>query len=137
MLGPALALVGTITFAHSIGEGPVLTENLSALSIHLAALGVLRFPDLFIRLHANSKQATLGMGCLMVAVVAVLLFLTALVGAHCSDGRPTSPGFRCEKGRRATCRATTTTLPRTRWQHLKHRWRRSWVKKTRAEGHPA
>jgi multicomponent Na+:H+ antiporter subunit G len=63
----------------------------------IAALGVVRFPDLFMRLHANTKSATLGVGCLMVAAalqfespaittralaVIVFLFLTAPVGAH-------------------------------------------------------
>ncbi len=63
----------------------------------IAALGVVRLPDLFMRLHASTKSATLGVGCLMVAAAlhfgslsittraaaAVLfLFLTAPVGAH-------------------------------------------------------
>lgn len=63
----------------------------------IAALGVVRFPDLFMRLHASTKSATLGVGCLMVAAalqfdslaittramaVVVFLFLTAPVGAH-------------------------------------------------------
>lgn len=63
----------------------------------IAALGVVRLPDLFMRLHASTKSATLGVGCLMVAAalrfgslsittraaaVVVFLFLTAPVGAH-------------------------------------------------------
>lgn len=63
----------------------------------IAALGVLRLPDLFTRLHASTKSATLGVGCLMVAAalqfgslaiaaraaaVVFFLFLTAPVGAH-------------------------------------------------------
>lgn len=63
----------------------------------LAGLGVLRLPDLFMRLQAATKASTLGVGCLMLGVAvhfqdlavtarAVLLiaffFLTAPVGAH-------------------------------------------------------
>ncbi len=81
-----------------------MAENLSALAMLIgagfmliAALGVLRFPDLFMRLHASTKSATLGVGFLMVAAalefqtltivaraaaVVVFLFLTAPVGAH-------------------------------------------------------
>lgn len=68
-----------------------------AIFIFLAALGVLRFPDLFTRMHANTKSATLGIGFLMVGlalyfgditvstralVVVVFLFITAPIGAH-------------------------------------------------------
>jgi multicomponent Na+:H+ antiporter subunit G len=68
-----------------------------ALAMLLAALGVLRMPDVFTRLQATSKAATLGVGCMMLAVavhfaelavttraVAVVLFtfLTAPIGAH-------------------------------------------------------
>lgn len=81
-----------------------MAQNLSVLFMLvgasfmlIAALGVLRFPDLFMRLHASTKSATLGVGCLMVAAslefqtltvvtravaVVVFLFLTAPVGAH-------------------------------------------------------
>ena len=70
---------------------------LGALAMLLAALGVLRMPDVFTRLQATSKAATLGVGCMMLAVavhfaelavttraVAVVLFtfLTAPIGAH-------------------------------------------------------
>jgi multicomponent Na+:H+ antiporter subunit G len=63
----------------------------------LAGLGVLRLPDLFMRLQAATKASTLGVGCLMLGVAvhfqdlgvttrAVLIiaffFLTAPVGAH-------------------------------------------------------
>jgi multicomponent Na+:H+ antiporter subunit G len=81
-----------------------MAQDLSALFMLIgasfmliAALGVLRFPDLFMRLHASTKSATLGVGFLMVAAalqfqsltvatraaaVVVFLFLTAPVGAH-------------------------------------------------------
>ena len=63
----------------------------------LAGLGVLRLPDLFMRLQAATKASTLGVGCLLLGVAvhfqdlgvttrAVLIvaffFLTAPVGAH-------------------------------------------------------
>lgn len=63
----------------------------------LAAVGVVRMPDVFMRMQATSKAATLGVGCMMLAVAvhfadlavatraaAVILFtfLTAPIGAH-------------------------------------------------------
>lgn len=66
----------------------------------IAAIGVVRFPDLFMRLHSNTKSATLGVGCIMlgtaihailsneprfaVQAIAIILFLliTAPVAAH-------------------------------------------------------
>jgi multicomponent Na+:H+ antiporter subunit G len=63
----------------------------------IAAVGLHRFPDLFCRMHAATKPATLGMLCIAVAVgiavpvqgsvvklllVVVLQFLTAPVAAH-------------------------------------------------------
>ena len=63
----------------------------------LAGLGVLRLPDLFMRLQAATKASTLGVGCMLVGVaihfqdagvttravlVVAFFFLTAPVGAH-------------------------------------------------------
>lgn len=63
----------------------------------LAALGVLRMPDLFTRLQATSKATTLGVGCLMIGVaihfgefgtvlracvIVLLFFVTAPISAH-------------------------------------------------------
>ncbi len=63
----------------------------------LAALGLLKMPDLFLRLQATSKATTLGVGCLMLGVaihfgdfgnvlrsaaIVVLFFVTAPVAAH-------------------------------------------------------
>jgi multicomponent Na+:H+ antiporter subunit G len=63
----------------------------------LAGLGVLRLPDVFMRLQAATKASTLGVGCLLlgvaihfqdlgvtarVALVVAFFFLTAPVGAH-------------------------------------------------------
>lgn len=63
----------------------------------IAAIGVARMPDLFMRLHASTKSATLGAGCLMLGAaihfgelavgaraLAVMVFfvVTAPVAAH-------------------------------------------------------
>ena len=63
----------------------------------LAGLGVLRLPDLFMRLQAATKASTLGVGCMLLGVaihfqdlavtaravlVVAFFFLTAPVGAH-------------------------------------------------------
>ena len=68
-----------------------------ALFMVLAGLGLLRLPDLFMRLQAATKASTLGVGCLLLSVaihfqdpgmttraVLVIAFfcLTAPVGAH-------------------------------------------------------
>jgi multicomponent Na+:H+ antiporter subunit G len=68
-----------------------------ALFMLLAGLGVLRLPDLFMRLQAATKASTLGVGCLLLggavhfqdlsvttrAVLVIGFFcLTAPVGAH-------------------------------------------------------
>ena len=63
----------------------------------VAAIGLLRMPDLFTRMHAATKTGTLGVGCTALAVaiyfenisitlqaimIIVLLFLTAPIAAH-------------------------------------------------------
>jgi multicomponent Na+:H+ antiporter subunit G len=65
--------------------------------IFIAALGMIRFPDLFTRMHAASKSSTLGLGCILVGVVIsfpswlvflksvmvlLFVFLTAPIAAH-------------------------------------------------------
>ncbi|HXH08311.1 MAG TPA: monovalent cation/H(+) antiporter subunit G [Alphaproteobacteria bacterium] len=63
----------------------------------IAAIGVVRMPDIFMRLHCSTKSATLGVGCVMlgaalhfgefaiwaraIAVVA-FIFVTAPVAGH-------------------------------------------------------
>lgn len=62
-----------------------------------AALGILRMPDTYIRMHASTKAGTIGLGLMMVAValhfqdlsvtsraVGILLFvmMTAPIAAH-------------------------------------------------------
>lgn len=70
---------------------------LGALFSLLAAVGLLRLPDIYLRMHAASKAGTMGAGLLFAAVACValdsavilralagfvFLLLTAPVGAH-------------------------------------------------------
>ncbi len=70
---------------------------LGALLIFVAALGALRFRDLYMRMHAASKASSLGLSLMMLSVALaemdpvvwfkalcgiVFLFLTAPVAAH-------------------------------------------------------
>ncbi|MCU0726616.1 MAG: monovalent cation/H(+) antiporter subunit G [Planctomycetes bacterium] len=70
---------------------------LGTLFVLLAAVGILRMPDLFTRMHASSKAATLGAILVLSAVavrsgdaavivrvvlICLFLFLTAPVAAH-------------------------------------------------------
>lgn len=63
----------------------------------IAAMGVLKLPDLFTRMQASTKSATLGVGCTLLAaavhfgeagtathavLVVLFLFLTAPIAAH-------------------------------------------------------
>ena len=63
----------------------------------LAALGVLRMPDVFTRMQASTKASTLGLGCLLIgaalqfgdaaavillASIAAVTFLTTPVSSH-------------------------------------------------------
>lgn len=81
-----------------------MAQNLSAaltligaFFMFVAAVGVARMPDLFMRLHASAKSATLGAGCLLLGaalrfddftvgaralVIVIFLFVTAPVAAH-------------------------------------------------------
>jgi multicomponent Na+:H+ antiporter subunit G len=70
---------------------------IGALFSTVAALGVVRMPDLFMRLHCSTKSATLGVGCMMLGAAlhfggvpvwaramatVVFLLVTAPVAAH-------------------------------------------------------
>jgi len=74
-----------------------ILSTLGALFILLAAVGVVRMPDLYLRISVTTKAATLGIGLILGAaaiyfgdtaitsrVFAIILFmlLTAPVGAH-------------------------------------------------------
>lgn len=74
-----------------------ILSTLGALFIFLAAVGVVRMPDLYLRISVTTKAATLGIGLILIAsavyfndlsittrVLAIILFmlLTAPVGAH-------------------------------------------------------
>jgi multicomponent Na+:H+ antiporter subunit G len=71
--------------------------SIGAAFVLLAAIGVLKMPDLFLRISVTTKAATLGVGLMLVGVsihfsdfytttrsVAIVLFvlLTAPIGAH-------------------------------------------------------
>lgn len=75
----------------------IILSSIGALFIFLAAVGVVRMPDLYLRISVTTKAATLGIGLILVAaayyfndlsitsrVLAIILFmlLTAPVGAH-------------------------------------------------------
>jgi multicomponent Na+:H+ antiporter subunit G len=70
---------------------------LGAAFMLIASVGIIRLPDLFCRASATTKAATLGVGCVLVAVafhfddirvttrviaIVAFLLLTAPVGAH-------------------------------------------------------
>jgi multicomponent Na+:H+ antiporter subunit G len=70
---------------------------IGALFTLLAAVGIVRLPDLFTRMQASTKSATLGVACMMIAalvhfgdlavsaralLIVGALFLTAPVAAH-------------------------------------------------------
>ena len=88
----------------------------------LAGVGIVRMPDLFMRMQAATKAATLGVGCMLTAVafhfgeigvatrallVTAFVFLTAPVAAHViaraaySVGVPLWEGTICDQLREA------------------------------------
>lgn len=75
----------------------IILSSMGALFIFLAAIGIVRMPDLYLRISVTTKAATLGIGLILIAaavyfndlsittrVLAIILFilLTAPVGAH-------------------------------------------------------
>jgi multicomponent Na+:H+ antiporter subunit G len=48
---------------------PALMVLLGASFMLLAAIGVLRLPDVWMRMHASTKSATFGIGCMAIALV--------------------------------------------------------------------
>ena len=70
---------------------------LGTIFVLLSSLGMLRFPDIYCRMHASTKASSFGMGCVLLAgmihfatidviskllAVFVFIFLTAPIGAH-------------------------------------------------------
>jgi hypothetical protein len=67
-----IAFLGTSAFAHLLrkevcrgGNHSVWVYACWSIFTFIAALGVVRLPDLFMRMHANTKSATLGVGFIM------------------------------------------------------------------------
>ncbi|WPR74803.1 monovalent cation/H(+) antiporter subunit G [Algoriphagus sp. NG3] len=75
----------------------IILSSLGALFILLAAVGIVKMPDLYLRISVTTKAATLGIGLILLAagiyfadtailvrVIAIIVFmlLTAPVGAH-------------------------------------------------------
>ncbi|SNS25451.1 multisubunit sodium/proton antiporter, MrpG subunit [Belliella buryatensis] len=75
----------------------IILSSLGALFILLAAVGVVKMPDLYLRISVTTKAATLGIGLILLGagiyfsdaailarVIAIIVFmlLTAPVGAH-------------------------------------------------------
>ena len=76
---------------------PSIFLLVGAAFMFVAALGIVRFPDLFTRMHSASKAGSLGLGCILVGVasayptpiviikcvmVVLFIFLTTPVAAH-------------------------------------------------------
>jgi multicomponent Na+:H+ antiporter subunit G len=68
-----------------------------SIFMFLASLGIVRFPDLFTRMHAATKAPSFSMGCILIAVsihfadfivlfqsliILFFIFLTLPIGAH-------------------------------------------------------
>lgn len=96
-----------------IGWIPLLTSGLACLFVLLASIGVVRLPDLYSRMQASSKAATLGailalIGCVVhfdsadVAIRAtaliLFLFLTVPLAAHLIGRAGHIAGAQLEKG---------------------------------------
>ena len=60
-----------------------LTGSVFAL---LAALGVLRMPDVFTRMQTSTKASTLGLGCLLLGAVLQFGDVASLIKAACIGG---------------------------------------------------
>jgi len=88
----------------------------SALSV-LAGVGIVRLPDVFIRMHAATKVGTLGSGLIMAAaavhfaegsvvirciLIVFFLLLTAPIGAHMIGRAALRSGIRPWTGEKST-----------------------------------
>lgn len=52
-----------------------------SLFIFVAALGLVRFPDLYTRMHAASKSISLGIGCMLIGTIFYFASLLVLIKA--------------------------------------------------------
>ncbi|WP_194777845.1 monovalent cation/H(+) antiporter subunit G [Pararhodonellum marinum] len=91
----------------------IILSSLGTLFILLAAIGILRMPDLYLRISVTTKAATLGIGLMLIAAaiyfnevavssrsLAIILFmlLTAPVGAHMIGRASYFTGIKMWKG---------------------------------------
>lgn len=75
----------------------IILSTIGTLAILMAAVGLVRMPDIYLRISVTTKAATLGIGLLLIGaamyfndlgitsrVIAIIIFmlLTAPVGAH-------------------------------------------------------
>lgn len=75
----------------------IITLLTGVLFTFFAALGILRMPDVYIRMHASTKAGTIGLGFIMLAValhfqdvsvtsrvvgIVIFIFMTAPIAAH-------------------------------------------------------
>lgn len=75
----------------------IISSSIGTLFILLAAIGIVRMPDIYLRISVTTKAATLGIGLILIGaamyfndlgitsrVIAIIIFLllTAPVGAH-------------------------------------------------------
>ena len=76
-----------------------------AALVLISAIGLVRLPDYFSRLHAPTKTSTLGVGCLLLAsalhfgslhelLVLAFLFLTAPISAQLLGGLKVKDGIK-------------------------------------------
>ena len=105
---------GTVSMLRELAIASLLITG--TLFVGLAAIGTLRMPDIYSRLHAASKAATLGVACLGCALVLhfdewaigfralafrLVLFLTAPVSTHLI-ARPASVAILAARRARST-----------------------------------
>jgi multicomponent Na+:H+ antiporter subunit G len=92
----------------------------------LAAVGVVRMPDVFTRMQASTKASTLGLGCLLAALalrhpevsfviralsIGAFMMLTTAVSAHVIARAAALSGAPLWKGTRTDERPTTAPGP--------------------------
>jgi len=48
----------------------------------IGSIGLIRLPDFYTRLHAPTKATTLGMGCLLMAFIALISYVEGVLNVH-------------------------------------------------------